>query len=363
MTTRTPLIGILFILALVSFPLNASAASTRPSCSLTVTTPRGEVEFRKKGDVLLIEGEQATLSWESTNATKAVDNNRHEVALSGSTTLSTTKNATYSYRFSKGSKSVTCSVRTTNVRGSIDADSLVYSGPKPEITGEAEGVKTVLVSIKDEKGKRVFKSKTIKVKRGTWEAQVTKSLPVGVYEVTVSGPKDLELNTIATGTLTILAKGASTGSASHTGSLAVSMVPFLTGGMASPGASVPVAYIKVSNTGTTPADLSGFTLKQNGSAPQSAVIGFVTSDDKGGSRATIGGSEGSVQFKNGKAFVPLQATLAVGQFRIFTIKALISSLSGNSAGTQLMIDVDSVSSTGGTRSAFPIRGTTWTLTR
>jgi len=142
------------------------------------------------------------------------------------------------------------------------------------------------------------------------------------------------------------------------GTLSVSQLPLLAGGSAAPGASVPVAYIKVSNPGTAATSLAGFSLKQSGSAPTDVITSFATNDDKGGSRATA-----KAEFEGKEAFVPLQATVAPGQTRIFTIKAQLASGSGASAGKQLMLDVASVDTGASARGAFPIRGTTWTLTR
>lgn len=145
------------------------------------------------------------------------------------------------------------------------------------------------------------------------------------------------------------------------GEVAVSPIPLLSGGVAAAGASIPVSYVRVSNVSDEAATIYGFDLEQNGAADSDVVIGFSTSNDKGGSRATIGGAEGTVQFEDGKAFVPLKATLAAGEFRIFTIKAILSKDSSGSFGKPLMIDVSGIDTPADIRGSFPIRGTTWTL--
>ncbi|HRH24531.1 MAG TPA: hypothetical protein PK109_03000, partial [Candidatus Paceibacterota bacterium] len=81
----------------------------------------------------------------------------------------------------------------------------------------------------------------------------------------------------------------------------------------------------------------------------------------GGSRTTIGGLESTKQFKNGSAYVPLAATIGPKQFRIFTIKALVSQYSGSYYGKQLKINVASVDSKASVTGIFPMLGTTWTL--
>jgi len=84
-------------------------------------------------------------------------------------------------------------------------------------------------------------------------------------------------------------------------------------------------------------------------------------DDKGASRGSSGGSEGSVIFKDGIAFAPTDAIIEPGKTKLFTIKATVST---NSAyiGGQLKIDVTSIDTTASQKGNFPIAGTTWTIT-
>lgn len=236
--------------------------------------------------------------------------------------------------------------------GSIDADTLTANYGKITLAGEAD-VETVRLFIKDEKGKTVYKSKDIEVEDGEWESKVSKKLKVGEYEVSLRSKDGKKLIELASSELKVLSKKTKKTS----GTLAVSMVPLLSGGTAAPGSSVPVSYIQVKNTGSTTVSIDGFTLKENGSAPDTVVTGFSVSDDKGGSRATIEGT-----FKKGLAFVPLKAAVAPGQLRIFTIKAILSNSFGSALGTQLKIDVAGVETKAkGVKAAFPLRGTTFVL--
>lgn len=147
-----------------------------------------------------------------------------------------------------------------------------------------------------------------------------------------------------------------------TQALSVSMLPLLAGGQTGAGASVPVAYIKVTNRGTGTASIKGFSLNERGTASaETDVIGFTTSDDKGGSRTTIGGIEGTKAAAGERAFVPLAADLAPGQIRIFTIKALLSA-THHEAGKTLVFDVASVDTSANVSAAFPLSGVTWFLT-
>lgn len=361
--SRTATLGTLFILALAFVPMSASAASSKTSCEVTVTNPRGETELRKKGTVLAKAGDTITIEWQSKNAKKATDEKGDTIALSGTKTLTVDKETTYGFKFANGSKKADCSVTLQIASASIDADTLTTTATKPTLSGEAKGVRTVQMLIENDNGKRVFKSKNIRVKKGEWKVKITKSLAEGTYQVTVLGDKKAKLNELVTKPLTVLSKDSSGSSVKvKGGALSVSAVPLLFGGSASAGASVPVAYIKVVNTGKDATVIRGFDLKQNGSAPTDVVIGFATSDDKGGSRTTVGGVEGMKHFKNNVAFVPLVATIEPGQLRIFTIKAILSKMSGAYSGKQLMLDVSGISSDASVKAALPIRGTTLTLT-
>jgi hypothetical protein len=240
---------------------------------------------------------------------------------------------------------------TTKASGSIDESSLTTSNKKPTITGETDGVRTIKLSIKNEKGKTVYTSREIKVRNDTWKVKVSKNLSYGTYEVILKGPS----KKLATETLTISKKGSTSFSRSSAkGSIAVSAIPLLMGGTATRGASVPVAYLKVTNLGTASTTIDGVTLVEKGSAPDNVVVGFSTSDDKGGSRSTT-----SNVFKNGLVTVPLNVELAPGQMRIYTIKAILGQT--GSYGRQLMIDTSAVDFNGSVKGVFPIRGTTWTL--
>lgn len=253
----------------------------------------------------------------------------------------------------------TPALAATSATGAFDAGTLTTSVTKPTITGTVLGAKTARVVIEDGKGKSVSKSGTLKIKNGTWSYKVSKSLKAGDYSVSLYAPKLGNRYLIATSTLTVLPKG-SAGSASG-GTLSASMLPLLFGGNAVHGASVPVAYVKITDTGTASSSISGITLSENGSAPDDVVIGFSTNDDKGGSRTTVGGAEGTLEFKNGTAFVPLAATIGPKQFRIYTIKAILSNMSGISYGKKLMINVASIGTSAKVSGTFPLVGTTWTL--
>ena len=361
--TYTPLktLSIFAVMALAFIPFSASAASSKVSCELTVTTSFDEASFDGTEEVLVQKGDEVTIAWKGMRATKAIDQDNDEVDLEDSITVTPDEDETYSFRFTSNSRKADCAVELVVIDASIDEDTLQTNDAKPTISGEAIGAKSVRLLITDENGKKAFKSKTIRTKRGEWNARVTKSLKDGSYDVTLFGNGNAEINSIATGTL-IVGEGSTSASNSSTkkgGTLSISSIPLLSGGSAAAGASVPVAYIKVANPGKDAASIDGFTLKQNGSASTDSIVSFLTNDDKSGSRYT---TSGTGLFKNGSTFVGLPATIPPGQFRIFTIKANLNTSSGMSAGQTLMLDVTSVTSGAALGGSFPIRGTTWTLT-
>ena len=146
-----------------------------------------------------------------------------------------------------------------------------------------------------------------------------------------------------------------------TTTLAVQSVPLLFGGVAHAGTAVAVSYLQITNIGTEGALLTGFWLTQNGTAPGASVIGLTTVDDTGGSRGSVGGTDGATPFQGGRAFAPTDAYFAPGQTRLFTIKAIMSHNVSVHVGTLLMIDVTSIESSAAVAGTFPIRGTTFTI--
>lgn len=360
-------VGLGIVTLLLSLPSSASAASVKPTCSAKIVTPQGETKTKKETEVSVIKGDTITVSWDSKNAKEAVDADGNKVALSGSTTVVVNDMDTYSYTFKTGSKKVTCSIEASIVGGSIDSSSLITNSSKPKISGTASGTKTVKVTVKAEDSNKTYLNKTIKVKNGKWKAEVTKKLADGRYSVSVfSG--DGEVN-LASGTLIVGKSTSNTQSNSNSKStnskssstLSVSLVPLLVGGTAHAGGSVPVSYLKVINVGKEVAVLKGITLKQNGNAGDSAIIGLTTVDDKNGSRTSIGGVEGESPFKNGVATIPMDITFAPDQMLIFTIKAGLTKNISAYVGKQLAIEVSSIDTNANLKGAFPIRGTTWNI--
>lgn len=229
------------------------------------------------------------------------------------------------------------------------------TGTKPTLEGTATRAgTTVRVVVRSEADKIVFK-KDVRVKEGEWYVRVSKRLKKGDYEVSLyAGKTSRDSALLDTENLTIGKKKTATVGAGT--ALSVSSVPLLFGGTARAYSSVPVAYVKVVNMSKKESAITGITLIQNGSAPTTVITGFATSDDKGGSRTTV-----DAKFKGKSVLVPLVATLAPGQMRIFTLKAMVGPEALSNIGTQLMLDVASVETGATLGGRLPLRGTTWTL--
>lgn len=245
---------------------------------------------------------------------------------------------------------------------SFDETSLTTTSTKPKLSGDAEDVRTVRLVIENEDGKRVFRSRETRVRNDEWKIRVTKKLKKGTYEVSLVGPKSIDNEVLATSTLTIGTEKPKASerknSGKKEGTVYLSRIPLLIGGTGMGGASVPVAYVKVGNPSKEDVSIDGFTLTQYGSADTDAIVSFSTSDDHGGSLST---SESA--FKNGAAFVPLTATLAPGEVRIYSIKAQLARSLAAHSGKTLKLDVTGADLSANISSKFPIKGTTWTLSR
>lgn len=335
-------------------PLSAHAASSKPSCTLTVSVGSEDTRITKDGDIIVPESGLFGVAWTSKNA-KSAELDGSSLSLSGSKTISPKRTTTYEFTFKNGSRKAVCEVTAHIANGSIDG---ISSGAKPTLSGKASGAKKVGVAIYEKgKSKPVFEKKSVSVKRGAWEVKPGKALSKGEYSVVLTGDPDYKFNTLATATLTIgdvnkLSAGIG-GSAKS--SLTVTTLPLLTGGTTRPGASVPVAYLQLRNTGSEAAHVTGFTVKQNGTASANGIASLSTVDDKGGSRATSAANP----FKNGSALAPTDAVIAPGAVKLFTIKAQLDPSAA--IGKNLMIDVTGVESNGSEKGAFPLRGTTWTI--
>ena len=249
------------------------------------------------------------------------------------------------------SEKPTCAVTIEDVTCRVAAYIKKSETAKIALSVSNSDVRKVKVIIKKEGESKVLYQKSIKVKKGKWKTTLTKKLEKGTYDIEIGG----ESGKLVIGS-PAQAKNLSASPFS------VSPIPLLTGGTTRAGASVPVSYLKVINTGKEEATLKGFWITQNGSAPTQTVVGLSTVDDKGGSRAEKKGVEGTTLFnKNGEALAPTDAVFAPGQMKLFTIKAILASNISTSIGTQLMIDVVGLEGATALSGQFPVRGTTWTL--
>jgi len=254
------------------------------------------------------------------------------------------------------------SVSANVLVGSVDASALATQSSKPTLSGMVFGATEVRVRVyKKDSTKVLYKSPVLHIENNRWQTQVSKKLADGLYSVEVDS---MESQTIVSEVL-VVGGTTSTSAASPTGlgSLIVASVPLLSGGVASVGGTVPISYLQMTNTSKNALSLQGFSVRQNGSASAQSVIGFTVVDDQGTVRGIVGGFEGALPFVGQDAFVPTTMILTPGEMRLFTIKATLGRISAAHIGKQLMIDVVSVHTDGAPKGSFPIRGTTWTISK
>lgn len=232
---------------------------------------------------------------------------------------------------------------------------------KPTLKGTAKGVSKVDVAVyKKGSSKPAFEKKSVAVKKGAWSVKVSKTLSKATYEVRLTSGSGKSMKTLDTSPLTI-GKTVQSGSSSPTpavsdSSLTVTTIPLLTGGTVRAGESVPVAYLQLRNSGKEAAHVTGFTLKQNGTAPATLISTLSTVDDKGGSRATSALNP----FKAGSSgFAPTEAIIAPGAVKLFTVKANMATNLSNALWKNYQLDVTGVTSDGFVKATYPLRGTTW----
>lgn len=236
--------------------------------------------------------------------------------------------------------------------GTINAsDLLVESGTRHiRLSGTASSTQKVRYEITaTSSSKKLAKSKTIKVRSGEWSGSISKKLKDGQYDVTLYAISGSHKKEIASSTLTVGIPEAV---------LSVSSIPLLGGGTTNAGATVPVSYLQVRNVSSSTVAVKGFWVTQSGTAPDGSVVAFSSVDDLGNNRTAV-----TATLKNGKAFIPSTAVLAAGERRLFTLKAQLSPNAGMFAGTTLMLDVASVDAAASFKGSFPIRGTTWAISR
>lgn len=235
---------------------------------------------------------------------------------------------------------------------SFSGASLDTTDSTPTLKGAADRYDAVYATIKDAKGTLVYRSKTVDTKKDAFSIEVLKKLGAGTYTVRLY---DEDRKFLTKSALTVRVPGA--------GRITVSGIPLLMGGPVRAGSSIPVAYVQVRNTSTATTTLKGFDLAENGPGSGIGISGFETSDDKGGSRTVVGSAAGPTRFTDGKAFVPLSATIAPGALRIFTVKAIAANDPKADLNATLIVDVAGVQADGTVTGAFPLRGVPISITR
>ncbi len=338
------------------FAQPVSAATIKPTCSLSVTHDGITTQTKLKEEITVLKNTPVTIVWASKNATKAVDSDKNVVATSGTSTVTPEVKSKYEYTFSQGSKKVTCSVEVSIISGTITTKTVVKNGEKINLTGKVLGVKKVAVLLfADGTTTPTYTTKSLSVKNKKYSFKMPKALPDGNYRIvlqtTGASPVVLATSTIAVGKVAPVA---------HT-ALVVKTIPLLAGGMAKVGSGVAVAYIQVINVGNKPANLTGFTFAQNGTAPVSVISGLSITDEAGLARGSVGNMISGLPFTTSSITIPVITTLAAKESRLFTVRAVVGPTATMNIGQTMVLTLQGITGDAKVQSALPLSGVTWTI--
>lgn len=347
------------VVVLNGVPTVTQAASTRPTCTLTVTSDGATATVRSGAKIVVRAGAPFILSWKSQNASKAVDRNGKGIALNGSTTTVATKNTSYSLKFMEGSYQSACTLSVSLVSGTITSPTAASSSKPVVIVGRARGLTSVTVSVTPFGTTSATSSKTVSVRHGTWSYAVPQKLGHGLYQILVTTTKGGMVTGVATGTLNIGNVPVVPTSAPTT--VVVVPVPLLIGGIAHPGATLAVGYLQLINIGLATTTITNVTLTQSGNAPVVSIVGLTTISDNGVAKGSVGSMLSATPFIGNTATVPLGLVLAPKEMRLVTIKAITTSNITPYLGTKLMLLVSGVGTTAQVQSKLPLFGTIWTF--
>ena len=338
------------------FALPAEAATAKPTCSLSISYDGKTTQTKSDEEISVLKNTPVTIVWSSKNATKAIDGDRNTIATSGVATVTPVVKTEYEYIFSQGSKKVTCSVEVSVISGTIATKTAVKNGEKINLTGKVIGVKKVVVLVMAEGTTTpTYTTKSLSVKNKKYSFTMPQTLADGNYRIilqtTGTNPVVLATSTLAVGKVAPVA---------HT-ALVVKTIPLLSGGMATVGSGVAVAYIQVINIGNKPATVTGFTFKQNGSAPVSAIAGLSIADEAGVARGSIGNMISGSPFTSPSITIPVVTTLAAKESRLFTVRAVVGPTATMNIGQTMVLALQGVIGDAGVQSALPLGGVTWTI--
>ena len=238
----------------------------------------------------------------------------------------------------------------------ITTKTVAKNGEKINLTGKVLGAKKVtLVVTAVGTTTPTYTTKALSVKNKKYNFKMPKALADGNYKIvlqtTGATPVVLATSTIAVGKVTPVAQTA----------LVVKTIPLLMGGMAKVGSGVAVAYVQVINVGNNPANLTGFTFAQNGTAPASAISGLSITDEAGLARGSIGNMISGSPFTSSSITIPVVTTLAAKESRLFTVRAVVGPTATMNIGQTMMLTLQGITGDAKVQSALPLSGVTWTI--
>ncbi len=306
-------------------------------------------------------GDTVQVAWLNNDQESVTRLNGKKIARSGSTTRTPHATTVYKYQFRSSEQKLTCAVKVHVVTARFSNATTTSWSSKPTIKGTVSELKHISVQIyKYGSSTAFYTSKIIPVKKGVWKTKISKKLPDGTYRVVLTGTQKFKESIIAQEVFNVGRVTVREVEKSQT-TIVVIPVPLLSGGTVRSGESVSVSFLQVINIGKEPVRISGFYVKQNGSASLSSLDALTVADDLSTAYGTTESGEGTIVSTDRGIRVPIEISILPSDMRLFTIKAVLQENLWSSLGTQLKLDVGSVETSAKVQGTFPIRGTTWTI--
>lgn len=334
------------------------AVTGEPVCSLYYFHNGLVEETKSQARIQVSKNDIVGLLWNARNTSAAIDGNSKKIDSLGSQIITPTRNVSYTYTFSQGSQKVTCGIEIEVVSASITTKSTVKSGVKIILEGKVEGVNKVMVKIFPAGTTTpAYSTKSLTVKNEKFSFRIPKSLPDGNYRIVVQTNAQIPL-VLATSTIVV---GKAVPVALTT--LVIQKIPLLAGGTAKVGSGVAAAYLQVINVGMNPANITGFTFGQYGTAPASVMTGVSITDELGTARGAVGNMISGTPFVGSQIFIPLVTTLAPQESRLFTVRAVVSATALGNVGQTISLALLGLGADARVQSTLPLTSVVWTIGR
>lgn len=347
----------LFVFGLGMSPVAPTfAASTDPACTLYYINNDVIANTLSSVSIQVAKNDFVGLIWNGTNASEAVDRDNKTIQSLGAQIVIPLRDEVYSYTFSQGTKSVTCSIKLEVISGTLSTKATAKSGEKLTLSGKTADVKKVVVVVYPAGSTTtIYTTKSLDVKNGKFSIKMPKTLADGAYKIVL---KTADIVPVVLASSNVMVGKAQPIVQTN---LIIKTVPLLAGGVAKLGAGVAVAYLQVINVGIAPANVTGFTFAQTGSAQPFAIVGFSMTDETGLARGAVGNMISGTPLINNTVTIPLLTTLAPKESRLFTARAVVAPTGAAYVGSTMSFALIAVSGDIKVQSVLPLSSVIWTV--